>query len=90
MMEHIIKTKFEVGDTVWTMQDNRPVQKTISRIVINRAEYERYLVNESALEYRTICKQGGFHYDFFGGSFGYDSNCFATKEELIESLYKEG
>lgn len=67
-----IETKFNVGDEVWFMCQNRSIQNTITsiRIYIGSDEYTiEYLFN-----------------DRYGDLWKNEKYTFPTKEELIKSL----
>lgn len=88
-MKYEVETRFNVGDDVWILDNNRPRKMHIIGIVFDQCEYEE----------RTNCSgekyigryRGGFHYHFLGmPTTGYEYKTFASKEELVNSLLNEG
>ena len=71
-----IETKFNPGQTVWIMIDNKPI-KCIIDAVIPGALWKSFRYKDSY----TIEGYNGKSPKF------YEEQIFTTKEELIESLY---
>jgi hypothetical protein len=68
----IIETKFDIGDDVWVMLNNRPFNNLISLVSpgirIKEAAYrDSYRIEKSEISF-------------------YDTDIFRTKEELLNSL----
>lgn len=75
----IIKAKYNIGDEVWFMYENKPIQIQIGRIEV----YYGYKLNkngEEAIEKRVV------YIDWYGEHRISESKLFPTKEELIKSL----
>lgn len=68
-----LKTNFYVGQQVFTMRNNKIVEETIKRIIIEKNEDKE--VCKLLLGYDSTYTKGVY--------------VFATKEELVESLLKE-
>lgn len=68
-----LKTNFYVGQQVFLLRDNKIAEKTITRVIIEKNEGKE------------VCKL------LLGCDNAYtkDTDVFATKEELVESLLKE-
>lgn len=74
-----IETKFSINDTVWVMQDNKPHSICIYGIRVNVSAYPT--------DYYGIgISQNVTYFDFGNHESVNESDCFATKEELIASL----
>lgn len=79
----IIETKFNIGDTVWIMCDNKPYCATVTMIMT------KHLCPEDSEEIKKAVKYGlgwsiltkSSRMEFIG-----ESKLFSTKEELINSL----
>lgn len=67
-----IETKFNYGDTVWIMENNKPKTETVfeTNIYIKKG-------NGEVIRYSTANGGGTWLDEHF---------CFATKEELLKSL----
>lgn len=77
-------TKFNPGDEVWTMYDNKPHQFTISLIEVTVATPRVRLSrpSEVLVEYcHTAARNNPLRLSFDA------RNCFATKQELIDHLF---
>ena len=72
-----IKTKYNIGDTLWVIYDNKAQTITVSNISI-----VVYPDNKISINY--IDTVGSDTYDY-KGTFPEDE-CFPSKEELKESL----
>lgn len=68
-----LKTNFYVGQQVFLLRDNKIAERTISRIIIEKNEDKE------------VCKLL-LSYD---NAYTKDTEVFATREELVESLLKE-
>lgn len=70
--ENIIRTKFQVGDSVWRIRNMKAEQTNVCRLNINitskGTEVVYYITNS------------------LGEASILESNIFATKQELLESL----
>ena len=74
-----IQTKFKPGDPVWYMKNNKPLQRSINRIRIF-----------SGYEDGGIYVRVQYTFDSFDAvseKFYDESDLFATKEELKESIF---
>lgn len=67
-----IETKFNIGDTVWAMNDNKALSFTVSRIDVS------VVGNKVGISYMVSL------YGLYLGR--EEQDIFATKKELIESL----
>lgn len=78
------KTKFEPGQTVWTMLQNKPHQFRIAGIEIYLAPKEIKVGNPSEIYIETIntASRNNPQHLRFGAR-----DCFATKEELFDHLF---
>ena len=68
------RTKFNPGEEVWFMQDNRPQKMQIEVVSVGATEHFRYKT-EYYMHTGSISKLKK-----------YENEIFATKQELIESL----
>lgn len=72
-----IKTKYNIGDEVWTMENNRAELVTIKEITIKVCRS-----NEILEKYTLICRLLTQIYEITRC----DDDLFPTKEELLASL----
>lgn len=74
-----IETKFNIGDSVWTIREGKAVQVEILGIEIKRGEqYDCDEVDRN--QYRVK------HHEEYERFWAHEDACHATKEELIASL----
>lgn len=74
-----IETKFSINDTVWVMKDNKPHSICIWGIRINVSAYPT--------DYYGMGVSQSIVYSNYGNHESVnESDCYATKEELIASL----
>ncbi len=75
-----IETKFSIGDSVWVMREGNPVELLI--LGIGLYAYSDTVAITEVHPVRTVTFYN------FGGNLGdaTESECFATKEELLASL----
>lgn len=66
----IFNTKFNPGDFVWIMRDNRPVRVQIEEVEVGATRSHKYKAK----------------YNMNIDKYVYEDEMFATKEELIASL----
>lgn len=77
-----MKPRFKIGDEVWLITDNRIIEKFITNIVIyaNKIKYGLvFCLSTATVE--VVLNDEIQQYGFVN-----ESDCFATKEELIKSL----
>ena len=73
-----IETKFDPGQTVWIMIDNKPKECVIDQVIPgNRARTFRYQDAYTIIGYKYVAGKGLKFYE---------EQIFTTKEELINSL----
>lgn len=89
-MEYVVKTRFNIGDRVWVINNNIPLKTTIQEITFCECKYSSVLINESMLEYGIVNYGGGLKYTLSGGYDLPESRIYATKEEMIEKLFGVG
>ncbi len=70
-----IKTKFNIGDEVWSLSENRLMKRKIKQIIINNGI--SYVFDDS----RMSLVESLYHLPILG-----ESCCFATKNDLIAYL----
>lgn len=70
-----IETKFDVGDTVWIMEDNKPTEKAISKIMVF-AVLNSFFGEDIELSYRLLMTKTPAK----------EHQLFATKDELLDSF----
>ncbi len=72
-----IKTKFAIGDKVWTIHECKPKQMRVTTISINGVDEVKYAgeIPASAISVFYHCVK--------------EAECFATKEELIKHITSE-
>lgn len=70
-----IKTKFNIGDEVWSLSENRLMKRKIKQIIINKGI--EYVFNDSSMS----LVEKLYHRPIIG-----ESCCFATKNDLIAYL----
>lgn len=75
-----IETKFSIGDTVWFMKDNKPRSFTVNSINVNIYD------TPTGCNYGVERIKSVRYSDFGEHQTQFESDCFATKEELIASL----
>lgn len=84
-----IVTKFNPGDVVWTMYDNKPHQFRIAKIEVSaRPSYRKDgslhpspMMSEVYIEARNVFARNNpmtIHHQWY--------NCYATKDELIKKI----
>lgn len=78
-----ITTKFNHGDRVWVMKDNRPYQFKIYRIEIEVLEWE------SIREKYVDRIPGATNLDKDRDYFYWSHECFHSKRELLESFFTD-
>lgn len=71
----IFNTKFNPGDFVWIMRDNRPVRVQIEEVEVGAIRSHKYKTKYTMVT-------GTWTTD----KWMYEDEVFATKEELIKSL----
>ena len=76
----IIETKYNIGDKVWAIVENRAQCLRIEGVAINTLD-ETFDESGKLVSYRL-----GIKYYFGDGDWVNDVNCFPTKEELLKSL----
>lgn len=75
-----IETKFNIGDEVWIMKDNKPFSFKINQISVNITTNQNY---HNPLDIQI--KYSKEHViDWI-----YEGKCFATKEELKQAIFGE-
>ncbi len=74
-----IETKFSINDTVWVMKNNKPHSICIYGIRVNVSAYPTGC-------YGIGISQNVSYFDFGNHESVNESDCFATKEELLASL----
>lgn len=74
-----VETKFSINDTVWVMKDNKPHSICIYGIRINVSAYPTG-------SYGIGISQNITYFDFGNHESVSESDCFASKEELLASL----
>jgi hypothetical protein len=74
-----IETKFNINDTVWIMKGNKPYSICIYNIHVIVSAYPTDY-------YGTGIKQNVTYSDFGNHVSVNESDCYATKEELLASL----
>ena len=77
MME--VKTKYNIGDEVWTMLNNRPHCFRIAEIEVFQNSLRTFVRN---VEQTNTCTRNNPQRLYF-----LESKCFSTKEELIKNLF---
>lgn len=77
-----ITTKFNPGDTVWTMEENKPHQFKINRIEIE-------IRSKCKSIYYVDCTSPSTPSGEVGEEYYISSRCFATKSELLRSFLSE-
>lgn len=75
-----IETKYNIGDEVWAVIENRVQCLRIEGVAINTLD-ETFDESGKLVSYRLRIK-----YYFGDGDWVNEVNCFSTKEELIKSL----
>ncbi len=90
MMNKIMKQKYQIGDKVWVMDSNKPVERTVARIT---AEFG---MKKDGGRLETDTNEIiGFKYGYVSWVDSYgkvnftnveDQNTFSSKEELLKSL----
>lgn len=74
-----IETKFSINDTVWVMKDNKSYSICIYNIRVNISAY--------SMDYYSTGISKSVTYSDFGNHVNVvESDCYATKEELVASL----
>lgn len=76
----VVKTKFDQGDRVWVMKDNRPYQFKIHRIEIEVRESQA--VHEMYVDHTP----GATSLDKDREYFYWDYECFPSKKGLLDSF----
>lgn len=80
-----IKTKFNIGDEFWIMKDNKAISKKVEKIQAETFKDSKTDKYYPAIEYGVYVFRGGSldqsYWEYFN-----ESECFASKKELIESL----
>lgn len=74
-----IKTKYEIGDEVWTMLNNRPHCFRIAQIEVYKSPLRTFVRN---VENTAVYKRSNPQHLYF-----LDEMCFPTKDELIKHLF---
>ena len=74
------ETKYNIGDEVWVIFENRAQCLRIEGVAINTLS-ETFDESGKLVSYRVRIK-----YYLGGGNWANDVNCFPTKEDLIKSL----
>lgn len=74
-----VKTKYNIGDEVWTMLNNRPHCFRIAAIEVFRNSLRTFVRN---VEHTNTGTRNNPQRLYF-----LDSACFPTKEELIKNLF---
>ena len=74
-----VKTKYNIGDEVWTMLNNRPHCFRIAGIEVFQNSLRTFVRN---VEHTNTGTRNNPQHLYF-----LDSNCFPTKEELIKNLF---
>lgn len=74
-----IETKFSINDTVWVIKDNKPHSICIYGIRVNVSAHPTGC-------YGTDISQNVNYFDFGNRESVNESDCYATKEELLASL----
>lgn len=74
-----VKTKYNIGDEVWTMLNNRPHCFRIAEIEVVQNSLRTFVRN---VEQTNTCTRNNPQRLYF-----LDSNCFSTKEDLIKNLF---
>ncbi len=77
-----MKPRFKIGDEVWLITDNRIIEKFIANIVIYANKIKYGLV----FCLPTVTVEVVLNDEIQQYGFVNESDCFATKEELIKSL----
>ena len=75
-----IETKYNIGDKVWAIVENRAQCLRIEGIAISTLG-ETFNESGKLVSYRIEIK-----YYFGDGDWAHDADCFSTKEELLKSL----
>lgn len=75
-----IKTKYNIGDKVWVIFENRAQYLRIEGVMINTLD-ETFNESGKLVSYRL-----GIKYYLGDGYWVNDIDCFPTKEELLKSL----
>lgn len=88
-----IKTKYSIGDKVWTMRNNRPVEIQISDIkikVVGLIDQDDILTGdynvsiwylEKVSKYIQVKEEDRILYD--------ERNCFSSKKKLLDSFLND-
>lgn len=74
-----VKTKYNIGDEVWTMLNNRPHCFRIAEIEVFQNSLRTFVRN---VEQTNTCTRNNPQRLYF-----LESKCFSTKEELIKNLF---
>lgn len=75
-----IETKFSIGDEVWVMKDNKPHSFTIGCVDV------KISVSPSGCNYGWYKSQSVIYADLVCDEKQYESDLYASKEELLASL----
>lgn len=92
-----IKTKFNIGDKVWIMRDNKPeniridgVQIGIRGKIISGSDGRLYGKPYTEILYVEQRKNYGCSGDIDPIYFHNERGCFGTKKELLDSFLNDG
>ena len=75
-----IETKYNIGDEVWAIVENRAQCLRIEGVTINTLD-EMFNESGELVSYRI-----GVKYYLGDGEWAHEVDCFPTKEELLKSL----
>lgn len=74
-----IKTKFEIGQDIWFMEDNQPRKAEVTKISIDIRPNQYTIVGVLIL----------YHYGGYIEKIVNENRCYSSKKELVESFLKE-
>lgn len=85
-----IKTKFDKGEKIWFMENNKPKEEIVKGIFVEFDNFHDYALKNPSIYYFVKSTKGS-HSNTSGISLDRysrlsESDCFKSKKELIESL----
>lgn len=80
-----IKSKFNIGDEFWIMEDNKPVSKKVDKITAETFKDSKKDEYYASIEYGVyVFRIGGLDQSYW--AYFAENKCFTSKKELIENL----
>lgn len=84
-----IETKYNIGDEVWVMYENKPTCLTIAAMDIGLHKKQLWVIYYMQPYEIDPLKMSNVEYIPYNRAF-YEKDVFPTKEELLKSLYSNG